>query len=125
MPQRHRSSVAGPELILLDHHLNPVGEGGSHVVGTVSHHHQRPVGLGAEEAVAVALDHVQPGLARVTVPRPDGAQGMPGVIIPRKCVGELRKLLDGEGRALHVDYVMNNNFAFGGVNTSMVFKRWK
>jgi len=33
-------------------------------------------------------------LARVTVPRPDGAQGMPGVIIPRKCVGELRKLLD-------------------------------
>jgi DNA polymerase-3 subunit beta len=33
-------------------------------------------------------------LARVTVPRPDGAQGMPGVIIPRKCVAELRKLLD-------------------------------
>jgi DNA polymerase-3 subunit beta len=33
-------------------------------------------------------------LARVTVPRPDGAQGMPGVIIPRKCVTELRKLLD-------------------------------
>jgi DNA polymerase-3 subunit beta len=33
-------------------------------------------------------------LARVTVPRPDGAAGMPDVIIPRKCVGELRKLLD-------------------------------
>src|ERR1044071_5406794 len=33
-------------------------------------------------------------LARVTVPRPDGAHGMPGVIIPRKCVAELRKLLD-------------------------------
>jgi DNA polymerase-3 subunit beta len=33
-------------------------------------------------------------LARVTVPRPDGADGMPDVIIPRKCVGELRKLLD-------------------------------
>jgi DNA polymerase III subunit beta len=33
-------------------------------------------------------------LARVTVPRPEGAQGMPGVIIPRKCVGELRKLLE-------------------------------
>ncbi len=33
-------------------------------------------------------------LARVTVPRPEGAQGMPGVIIPRKCVTELRKLLD-------------------------------
>lgn len=33
-------------------------------------------------------------LARVTVPRPDGAEGMPDVIIPRKCVAELRKLLD-------------------------------
>jgi DNA polymerase III subunit beta len=33
-------------------------------------------------------------LARVTVARPDGAAGMPGVIIPRKCVAELRKLLD-------------------------------
>src|SRR4028119_2325369 len=33
-------------------------------------------------------------LARVTVPKPDGADGMPDVIIPRKCVGELRKLLD-------------------------------
>ena len=33
-------------------------------------------------------------LARVTVARPDGADSMPGVIVPRKCVGELRKLLD-------------------------------
>jgi 3-oxoacyl-[acyl-carrier-protein] synthase II len=33
--------------------------------------------------------------------------------------------ITGEGRALHTEYVMNNNFAFGGVNTSMVFKRWK
>src|ERR671912_1513753 len=33
-------------------------------------------------------------LARVTVPKPDGAEGMPDVIIPKKCVGELRKLLD-------------------------------
>ena len=33
-------------------------------------------------------------LARVTVPRPSGAEGMPDVIIPRKCVAELRKLLD-------------------------------
>jgi 3-oxoacyl-[acyl-carrier-protein] synthase II len=38
--------------------------------------------------------------------------------------GEL-DYITGEGRAMHVDYVMNNNFAFGGVNTSMVFKRWK
>ncbi len=33
-------------------------------------------------------------LARVTVARPEGAQGMPDVIIPRKCIAELRKLLD-------------------------------
>ncbi len=33
-------------------------------------------------------------LARVTVTRPDGADGMPDVIVPRKCVAELRKLLD-------------------------------
>ncbi|MBX9858432.1 MAG: DNA polymerase III subunit beta [Sphingomonas sp.] len=33
-------------------------------------------------------------LARVTVVRPDGAEGMPDVIVPRKCVAELRKLLD-------------------------------
>lgn len=33
-------------------------------------------------------------LARVTVARPDGAESMPDVIVPRKCVAELRKLLD-------------------------------
>lgn len=33
-------------------------------------------------------------LARVTVARPEGAEAMPDVIVPRKCVGELRKLLD-------------------------------
>lgn len=38
--------------------------------------------------------------------------------------GEL-EYITGEGRAISTGYVMNNNFAFGGVNTSMVFKRWK
>jgi DNA polymerase-3 subunit beta len=33
-------------------------------------------------------------LARVTLPRPEGAEKMPDVIVPRKCVAELRKLLD-------------------------------
>src|SRR5688500_5401498 len=33
-------------------------------------------------------------LARVTVAKPDGADGMPDVIVPKKCVLELRKLLD-------------------------------
>ena len=29
----------------------------------------------------------------------------------------------GEGRDLDVEYVMNNNFAFGGINTSLIFRR--
>lgn len=33
-------------------------------------------------------------LARFTLPRPDGADGMPDVIVPRKAVAELRKLLE-------------------------------
>jgi DNA polymerase-3 subunit beta len=33
-------------------------------------------------------------LARVVLDKPDGADGMPDVIVPRKCVAELRKLLD-------------------------------
>ena len=35
-------------------------------------------------------------LARIDAPLPDGAAGMPGVIVPRKTVGELRKLLDDD-----------------------------
>lgn len=31
----------------------------------------------------------------------------------------------GAGRDLQVEYVMSNNFAFGGVNTSLIFKRWE
>jgi DNA polymerase-3 subunit beta len=33
-------------------------------------------------------------LARVTVPKPDGADGMPDVIVPRKAVAELYRLLE-------------------------------
>lgn len=33
-------------------------------------------------------------LARFTIARPDGAEGMPDVIVPRKAVAELRKLLE-------------------------------
>ncbi|MGX2975071.1 beta-ketoacyl-ACP synthase [Ursidibacter arcticus] len=32
--------------------------------------------------------------------------------------------IQGDGREITTDYVMNNNFAFGGVNTSLIFKRW-
>jgi 3-oxoacyl-[acyl-carrier-protein] synthase II len=37
--------------------------------------------------------------------------------------GEL-DYITGDGRALNVQYVMSNNFAFGGVNTSLIFRRW-
>ncbi|MFO1256692.1 MAG: DNA polymerase III subunit beta [Sphingomonadaceae bacterium] len=45
-----------------------------------------------EELRAAATDGHR--LARFTIKRPDGADGMPDVIVPRKCVGELRKLLE-------------------------------
>jgi 3-oxoacyl-[acyl-carrier-protein] synthase II len=33
--------------------------------------------------------------------------------------------LQGAPRKLQTDYVMSNNFAFGGVNTSLIFRRWR
>lgn len=33
--------------------------------------------------------------------------------------------LTGDGRNIGADYVMSNNFAFGGINTSLVFRRWE
>ncbi|MDH1008638.1 beta-ketoacyl-ACP synthase [Pseudomonas nicosulfuronedens] len=38
--------------------------------------------------------------------------------------GEL-DYLQGEPRVMSHEYVMNNNFAFGGINTSLIFKRWR
>lgn len=37
--------------------------------------------------------------------------------------GELDYIID-TGRALQCEYVMSNNFAFGGINTSLIFKRY-
>jgi 3-oxoacyl-[acyl-carrier-protein] synthase II len=37
--------------------------------------------------------------------------------------GEL-DYITGEGRCVQAEYVMSNNFAFGGVNTSLLFRRW-
>jgi 3-oxoacyl-[acyl-carrier-protein] synthase II len=36
---------------------------------------------------------------------------------------ELDYIMD-EARHIETEYVMSNNFAFGGINTSLVFKRW-
>ncbi len=45
-----------------------------------------------DELKAAATDGHR--LARFTIKRPDGSEGMPDVIVPRKCVAELRKLLE-------------------------------
>jgi 3-oxoacyl-[acyl-carrier-protein] synthase II len=37
--------------------------------------------------------------------------------------GEL-DYITGGGRTLDNEYIMSNNFAFGGINTSLIFKRW-
>jgi 3-oxoacyl-[acyl-carrier-protein] synthase II len=29
----------------------------------------------------------------------------------------------GESRAIEIDYLTSNNFAFGGINTSLIFRR--
>ena len=42
--------------------------------------------------------------------------------VDERC-GEL-DYIRGEGRRLHAEYVMSNNFAFGGVNTCLLFRRW-
>lgn len=37
--------------------------------------------------------------------------------------GDLDYIME-TGRVITTDYVMSNNFAFGGINTSLIFKRW-
>jgi len=43
-------------------------------------------------------------------------------VVDGRCA-ELDYLQDG-GRQIDLEYVMSNNFAFGGVNTSLIFRRW-
>jgi DNA polymerase-3 subunit beta len=49
---------------------------------------------------AVATDGHR--LARFEMPLPEGAENMPGVIIPRKAVGELRKLIDDAADTIQI-----------------------
>ncbi len=39
-----------------------------------------------------------------------------------KCHGV--DFITGEGRYIDTPYVMNNNFAFGGINSSLIFRKW-
>jgi DNA polymerase-3 subunit beta len=60
---------------------------------------------------AVATDGHR--LARFEMPLPEGAEGMPGVIIPRKAIGELRKLVDEAADLIHITLSENKiRFAF-------------
>ncbi|MCW9001771.1 MAG: DNA polymerase III subunit beta, partial [Rhodospirillales bacterium] len=62
---------------------------------------------------AVATDGHR--LASVQVPLPSGAEGMPGVIVPRKTVSELRKLIDEEAGDIAISLSETKiRFAFGG-----------
>jgi len=44
------------------------------------------------------------------------------LVTPDPACGALDYVLGG-GRAIDTEYVMSNNFAFGGINTSLIFKR--
>ena len=61
---------------------------------------------------AVATDGHR--LARFEMPLPDGAADMPGVIVPRKAVGELRKLIDETDTPVEISLSDTKaRFAFG------------
>ncbi|MBV1917706.1 MAG: DNA polymerase III subunit beta [Sphingomonadaceae bacterium] len=69
-----------------------------------------------DELKAAATDGHR--LARFTIKRPDGAEGMPDVIVPRKCVAELRKLLE-EALDTNVEIDLSASkirFTLGGEN---------
>lgn len=55
---------------------------------------------GVDVLRAVATDGHR--LAQCEMPLPEGAAGMPGIIIPRKTVGELRKLVEEAGDAIKI-----------------------
>jgi DNA polymerase-3 subunit beta len=60
---------------------------------------------------AVATDGHR--LARFEMPLPSGAANMPGVIIPRKAIGELRKLIDEAADTISIELSENKvRFAF-------------
>ena len=63
---------------------------------------------------AVATDGHR--LARFEMPLPEGAASMPGVIIPRKAIGELRKLIDEAADSIKIELSESKiRFAFDHV----------
>ena len=68
---------------------------------------------------AVATDGHR--LARIDADLPQGADGMPGVIVPRKTVGELRKLLDDDEMQIAVS-VSETKIRFATPNITLTSK---
>ena len=60
-------------------------------------------------------------LARVEVPLPKGAGDIPGVIVPRKTVGEVRKLLDESDGSVEVE-LSDTRIRFASGNVTLVSK---
>jgi DNA polymerase-3 subunit beta len=68
---------------------------------------------------AVATDGHR--LARMEIPLPEGAAGMPGVIVPRKTVTELRKLIDEVDQEVQVS-LSDTKIRFGFGNAVLTSK---
>jgi DNA polymerase III subunit beta len=58
-------------------------------------------GAGELALRAVATDGHR--LARIEMTAPPGAEGMPGVIVPRKAVGEIQKLIEDGGASIEIE----------------------
>lgn len=74
---------------------------------------------GVQVLRAVATDGHR--LARFEMPLPDGCAGMPGIIIPRKTVGELRKLLEEAADSISVS-LSENKICFSFDHIHLVSK---
>ncbi|MGE3064214.1 MAG: DNA polymerase III subunit beta [Hyphomicrobiaceae bacterium] len=70
---------------------------------------------GKEQTIrAVATDGHR--LAQIELPRPSGADGMPGVIVPRKTVGELQRLIEASDGTIGVSVSASKiRFAIGSI----------
>ena len=73
--------------------------GAQRIAGGIVQHGAAAVGQDEEVFHTLA----EGGNARVVHAQPAGAQGMTGIIVPKKTVGEVQKLLDGVDGDVHVE----------------------
>ena len=113
----HRFTMAAPDLKRLIERTRfaiSTEETRYYLNGIYLHQASAPEGGEGPTLRAVATDGHR--LAQAEIALPEGAEGMPGVIIPRKCVAELSRLIDeAEG---DVDIALSSakiRFAFAGL----------